>query len=372
MASTNFGALTANQLKVWSKDFWREARNKTFIMAFAGNGSNSMVQRVTELKKTIDGDRAVITMVNEATGDGVVGDNNLEGNEEALSQDEMVIQMDQWRHAHKNAGRMNDQRTIVNFREEAKDKLSYAASRIMDELAFQTLSGIGFTFKPDLSPRVGSQLPLLKFAADVTAPSSRRHFRWNGTGLVAGNTANVLATDTPTWSMLVDLKAKAVTEYLRPIRTEDGVEVYNVFMSPQGIARLKKDPDFRQVWREAQSRGDMNPLFKGTKLGGKGAIYIDGLAIMEYRNVVTTLGAASGSKWGAGGLVDGQRMLLCGAQALAFADWGTAEWNEKDFDYGNTMGISTGKIFGLLKPRLFSTYAQSKQDFGVIALDTAI
>lgn len=373
MASTNFGALTAHQLKVWSKDFWREARNKTFVMSFAGNGSNSMIQRVTELKKTIDGDRAVITMVNEATGDGVVGDNNLEGNEEALSQDEMVIQMDQWRHAHKNAGKMSDQRTVVNFRGEAKDKLSYAAARIMDELAFQTLSGISYTLKPDMSVRTGSQLHLLKFAADVSAPSSRRHYRWDATnGLVAGDTTAVDVADTPTWEMLVDLKAKAVTEYLRPIRSEDGVEVYNVFMSPQGIAKLKKDPSFLAAWQQAQKRGDENPLFKGTKHGGKGAIFIDGLAIMEYRNVVTTLGAGATGQWGAGGLVSGQRILLCGAQALAFADWGNAEWNEKDFDYGNTHGISIGKIFGLLKPKLFSTYAQSKQDFGVIALDTAI
>lgn len=373
MASTNFGALTAHQLKVWSKDFWREARNKTFVMAFAGNTSNSMIQRVTELKKTIDGDRAVLTLVNEATGDGVVGDNRLEGNEEALSQDEMVIVMDQWRHAHKNAGKMNDQRTIVNFREEAKDKLSYAAARIMDELAFQTLSGLAYTFRPDMSPRVGSQLPLLKFAADVTAPTSRRHYRWDKTtGLGAGSTIDVAAEDTPSWAMLVDLKAKAVTEFIRPLRAENGVQVYNVFMTPQGIAKLKKDPDFLAAWQHAQKRGDDNPLFSGSKHGGKQGIYIDGLNILEYRNVVNTAGAASGSKWGGGGLVDGQRVLLCGAQALAFADWGLAEWEEEKFDYGNVFGISIGKIFGLLKPNLYSTYAKSKQDFGVLCCDTAL
>lgn len=370
MSSTNFGALTAHQLKVWSKDFWREARNKTFVMSFAGSSSNSMIQRVTELKKTIDGDRAVITMVNEAVGDGVVGDNRLKGNEEALSQDEMVIRMDQWRHAHANAGKMNDQRTIVNFREEAMDKLSYAAARIVDELAFQTMSGVAYTLKPNLAPRTGSQLPLLKFAADVTAPSSRRHFRWDATtGLEAGDTSQVAAADTPTWAMLVDLKAKAVNEYIRPLRSDEGVECYNVFMSPDGIAALKKDTQFLTAWQQAQKRGDENPLFKGTKHGGKQGIYIDGLNILEYRNVITTKGTAT--KWG-GGTVEGQRVLLCGAQALAFADWGLADWEEEHDDYKNQFGISIGKIFGLLKPQLFSTYAGSKQDFGVLCLDTAI
>lgn len=372
MASTNFAALTDEQYTVWSRDFWREARNKTFVMRFAGESSNSMIQRITELRKTTDGARAVITLINEATGDGVVGDNELEGNEEALTASDMVIQLDQWRKAHKSAGKMSEQRSIVKFRREAKDHLSYAASRVLDELAFQTMSGISYGLRPDGSVRTG-QLPLLKFAEDVTAPSNKRHFRWkNGQGLVAGNTAAVEASDLPTWEMLVDAKAKAVNSFIRPIRTDDGVEVYNVFMTPDGIAALKKDPDFLAAWREAQRRGESNPLFKGTKHGGKDGIYVDGLNILEYRNVCNTRGAAAGAKWGDGGLVDGQRVLLCGAQALAFADIGNAEWAEKDFDYGNKQGIAISKIFGFLKPQLFSTYAQSKQDFGVMCIDTAL
>lgn len=366
MASTNFGALTEHQLKVWSKDLWREARNKTFIMSFAGSSSNAMVQRVTELKKTNDGDRCVITMVNEAVGDGVVGDNTLEGNEEALQTTEAVIRLDQWRHAHRNTGKMSDQRSIVNFRTEARDKLAYRAADIMDQLGFLTLSGVSYTFNTDGTSRVGSQLPLLAYAADVTAPTAKRHYRWDKTtGLSAADTSSVATEDTPTWAMLVDAKAKAVNEYIRPIRSDGGVEVYNVFMSPDGIATLKKDKDFLAAWQQAQKRGDENPLFKGTKHGGKSGIYIDGLNILEYRNVYHP------SNWG-GGTVKGQRILLCGAQALAFGDYGSAEWNEEEFDYGNVLGIGTAKIFGFLKPQLYSTYAKSKQDFGVMCIDTAV
>lgn len=374
MSTTNFAALTNEQYTVWSRDFWREARNKTFLMAFAGKDGNSMVQRITELKQTTDGARAVITLINEATGDGVVGDNELKGNEEALTSSEMVIQLDQWRHAHKSSGKMAEQRSIVTFRTEAKDQLSYAASRVLDELGFQTISGFSYALRPDGSTRVGSQLPLLKFAADVTAPSSRRHFRWDAAAgtLAAGNTASVAATDTPSWNMLVEAKAKAVNEFIRPLRSDNGVECYNVFMTPDGIAKLKKDPDFREAWKNAQTRGDSNPLFTGTKHGGKEGIYVDGLNILEYRNVCNTKGMASGAKWGSGGTVEGQRILLCGAQALAFADIGTADWNEEVEDYGNRHGIGIAKIFGLLKPQLFSTYAQSKQDFGVMCIDTAI
>ena len=373
MAATNFAALTDEQLTVWSRDFWREARNKSFVMSFAGTGSDSMIQRITELRKTTDGARAVITLINEATGDGVVGDNELEGNEEALSANDMVIQLDQWRKAHKSAGKMSEQTSVVKFRGEAKNHLSYAASRVMDELAFQTMSGISYTLRPDGSPRLASQLPLLRYASDVSAPTSKRHYRWSKTnGLSLGDTTAITAADTPSWAMLVDAKAQAVNSYIRPMRTSDGIEHYNAFMCPDGIAALKKDQDFLAILREAEKRGDSNPLFKGTAVGRRPAFFVDGLAIYEYRNVFNTRGAAAGSKWGAGGAIDGQRVLLCGAQALAFADIGGAEWNEKDFDYGNRQGVSIGKIFGLLKPQLFSTYAQSKQDFGLLCIDTGL
>jgi N4-gp56 family major capsid protein len=373
MATTNFAALTAEQYTVWSRQFWREARNKTFLNMFTGSTADSMVQRITELKQTTDGARAVITMVNDAQGDGVVGDNQLKGNEEALQSTEDVIQLDQWRHAHRSKGKMAEQKSIVNFRNEAKDKLSYTAARVADEIGFLTLAGVSLAYHTDGSPRVGSQLPQLKFAADIAPPSAKRHLRWDVTsGLVQGDTTAVDAADTITWATLVDLKAAAMDKYIRPLRSESGVECFNVFMTPKGIARLKKDKDYLAAVQYAQKRGDDNPLFAGTAHGGKQGIYIDGLNILEYRNVYNTTGAASGSKWGAGGTVDGERILLCGAQALAYADIGTADWEEDYEDYGNSLGIAVGKIFGFLKPQLFSIHAQSKEDFGVLALDVAL
>ena len=84
MATTNFSTLSEGQLTAWSRDFWRVARNMSFINQFAGSGSNAMVQRVTELTKSEKGAKAVITLLADMTGDGITGDNTLEGNEEAL------------------------------------------------------------------------------------------------------------------------------------------------------------------------------------------------------------------------------------------------------------------------------------------------
>ena len=73
MALTNFGTLTGDQLQMWSRDFWRVARNQSFINQFAGAGSNAMVQRITELTKNQKGTKANITLLADMTGDGITG-----------------------------------------------------------------------------------------------------------------------------------------------------------------------------------------------------------------------------------------------------------------------------------------------------------
>lgn len=135
-------------------------------------------------------------------------------------------------------------------------------------------------------------------------------------------------------------------------------------MPPGTLAQLKKDADYqRAVVALAQKDGAKSPWFTG------GTVTIDGAVIHEHRLVYSTTGAASGSKWGSGGTVDGTRTLLCGAQALGMADLGTPEWVEKKFDYDSKVGISIDKMFGLLKPKFYSIYDESVQDFGVLAID---
>ena len=124
MALTNFAALTEEELTVWSRDFWRVARNASFINQFAGNGPNSMVQRITELTKNEKGARAVITLLADMAEDGTTGDFDLEGNEEALRAYDEVVQLDQLRFANRLAGRMADQRSVVTFRETSRDMLT--------------------------------------------------------------------------------------------------------------------------------------------------------------------------------------------------------------------------------------------------------
>lgn len=380
MALTNFGTLTGDQLQAWSREFWKVARNNSFINQFAGTGSNAMVQRVTELTKNNKGTKANITLLADMTGDGITGDNTLEGNEEALRAFDISIELDQLRFANRMAGRLTDQKTVVNFREQSRDALAYAIADRCDQLAFLTLSGVAYTHKTNgalraTSSSAGHELVDLEFASDVSAPTSARHLRADGANIVAGDTTALVAGDTMQYRHIVELKAFAKDNYIRGIRAAGNDEVFHMFVTPQQMADLKLDSDFLANVRNAGVRGNQNGLFSGTS-----SLMVDGVMIHEFRHVFNTSGAttgasgnagAAGYKWGADASVVGARALFCGAQALAMADIGLAEVVEDTFDYGNQAGISIGKIFGLRKPKYNSDVSGSVQDFGVIAFDTA-
>ena len=378
MATTNFAALTTEEKTAWSMQFWKMARNNSFIAQFAGKTANSMVQRVTELKKSQKGARAVLTLIPDMEGDGVVGDFMLEGNEEELKLYDQVIRIDQLRNANRLEGRIADQKSIVNFRTTSRDVLAYWMADRIDQLAFLTMSGITYDTRNNGAARpvlgggtVGQTLAELEYAADVVAPTSNRHLRWDATvagggDWASGDTAAVAAGDQISYQSLVLAKAHAKNQYMRGIKTGAGEEVFHVFVTPTAMAQLKLDPDYIANVRNAGVRGKSNELFAGTS-----SVMVDGMVVHEFRHVYNTSGLTTSNKWGASGTIDGCRALFCGAQSMGMADIGNAYWEEDYFDYKNQPGISVGKMFGFLKPQFHSIYTGQKEDFGLLTLDYA-
>ena len=380
MANTNFSALTSEQLTIWSRDFWRVARNMSFINQFAGSGPNAMVQRISELTQSEKGARAVVTLLADMTGDGIVGDNTLEGNEEALRAYDIVVQLDQLRFANRLSGRLADQKSVVNFREHSRDALAYAMADRIDQLAFLTMAGVSYGVKNNGSLRntlgSGQNLSDLAFSGDVSAPTSNRHRRYDATnGIVAGDVTAVAAADSLDYKAIVQLKAYAKDNYIRGMRGAGNEEVYHLFVSPQVMADLKLDSDFLANVRNAGIRGPNNELFSGSS-----SLMVDGVMVHEFRHVFNTSGATSGAsgnagsngyKWGANADVNGSACLFVGAQGLAMADIGLPEIVEDTFDYGNQNGISIGKIFGFKKPVYHSDVSGQNEDFGIVRLDVA-
>lgn len=363
MSQTNFAALTPQQKLVWSRDVWSAARDQMFIKRFLGTGDNAVVQRITELTKSERGEQVIMHLVADLVGDGVRGDNEREGNEEAMQSYSQLINIDLISHGVRNTGKLSDQKSVINFREQGKNKLAYWLANRIDQLAFMTLSGISYTQANNGAARDEQVFSGLSFAADVSAPSAKRSLMWDGANLQASVTGSITNAFKPTYKMIVDALAYAQEHYIKPIKS-GGKEYFVLFMHPTALAMLKMDPDYqRAVTQVAAKAGLDSPWFTGA------TVTVDGAVIHDHRLVYNTKGAAAGSKWGAAGEVNGTRTLLCGAQALGMADLGAPEWNEKEFQYGSQQGINVDKMFGLVKPKFYSIYDKSVEDFGVVSID---
>lgn len=364
MSATDFGALSTAQKRLWAADIWQAGRDQSFFFAngFIGKSKdmNSVIQRVTELSETERGLECVMQLVQDMQGDGVVGDNELDGNEEALVNDAQTIRIDQLRHGTKSKGAMAEQATVIRFREQSKDKLAFWLSDKLDELMFLTLSGRAYSLKTSGETRTNSQLPSLKFAADVAAPTSGRII-YAGS---ANSEASLTASDKMSWAVLVRAKQMAIRKRLRPIKS-GGKNHYVVVLTPEQERDLVLDPTYQTIVRSAQKTGEKNPLFTGALAN------VQGLVLHSHNKVFNTLGTST--KWGSGNLVNGAQAIMLGAQAGGLATLGNMNFTESDkTDHGNRPGVGVGRKIGMLKPQYKSlTDSNTRQDFGTIAIKTA-
>jgi N4-gp56 family major capsid protein len=371
MAKTDFAAMTTETKNVWARDVWKVARNKSFLQKFTGTDHNAMIHRITELTKTERGTEAIYILVPDLEGDGVTGDYDLEGNEEAIKAFTDKVQIDQMRNANRNTGRMADQATVVNFRKTSRDVLGYWLADRYDQQGFLTLSGIAYTQTNNGGTRpvksTGQNMGDLAYAADVSAPTANRILRVSGDGLDDTSNASLTANDKFGYRHIVEAMAFGRDNYIRGVKGDHGSDIYHFFLTPQGMANLKLDADFLANVRNAGIRGSSNSLFAGGE-----SFMIDGAMVHSYRHVYSNDKQADGSKWGASNNIGGQRVLMCGAQSLAMADIGAPYWDEDVFDYKNQYGISIGKICGMKKPVFRSAVTDTDEDFGVVCIDAAI
>jgi len=261
-----------------------------------------------------------------------------------------------------NTTEMAEQATVIRFREEGKEKLGFWLADKLDELMFLTMSGRAYTLKLDGTTRTGSQLPSLRFAADVVAPSSNR-ILYAGS---ATSEATLATTDKMSWATIVRAKQLAIRKRLNPIR-DGGKGYYCMVMSPEQERDLVLDPTYQTIVRSAEKTGKSNPLFTGA------LAVVQGVVLYSHAKVFNTLGLGASSKWGSGSTVDGAQAILLGRQAAGLAMIGNMFWRESDkTDYQNRQGIGVGRKIGMLKPQFKSIYDSSTaQDFGTIAVKTA-
>lgn len=239
------------------------------------------------------------------------------------------LDLKEYAHAVRLKGRLTEQKVAVNMRKDAKAALSDWLARKIDRTFVEALSA---------SPSTNRVL----YGGDATS------------------TATIDSADTFSTSLISRAKRKAqlatiggAEAKIRPLKI-NGKDHYLCLVHPYQAKALKGESAWQQAQREANIRGEGNPIFSGA-LG-----MWDGVIIYEYERIKTY------STWGSGGNLTGARALFLGAQAGALAVAKGATWDEKTFDYNRKAGFAISVIAAIAKPKF------NNEDYAVIALDTYI
>lgn len=357
--------------QLWDKEFWKDVIDGMFFTnrQMMGESENNILFVKNDLRKQ-KGSTINMGLSQKMSGNGVVGNAELEGNEEKLNyyHDDVVI--DQIRNGVRLDGELDEQKSAQELFEDAKDKGSIWMQEYLENQVFMKLGGVTSV---DLTRVDGSTIysvrstwsnsPTIVPAADENAGTGLRYICADASGLTSLQNTDIMTTTLITRARV---KAELASPKIRPLRV-DGANYYVMFIHPWQAADLKTAASsvWAQAQREAQERGAKNPVFTGA-LG-----VWDGVILHSHEYVPTCQATADFSPGATACAVRAFRALLCGQQAVCMANasklgQGAAPTyvRIRDFDYGDKRGNAVGYIGGFQKP----TY--NSLDYGVIAVDT--
>ena len=364
---SNTVSIDALRPELWQKELYKDVMDNLYMSKYMGEGENNIVQIKSQLKKS-PGDTVTLPLTAKLSGNGITGDSELEGNEEAISAYSDSIVIDQVRNAVRLTGKLDEQKNVYNMRTDAKDKLSIWLREYIERQFFWKLAGCNNTTLTDVNGVTrGGRVAWSNAPAQVPTDDTAAGYgdRYLCADYVNG-ADSLASTDliTPELISRAKTKAKLADPMVSPLNIE-GKEYYVMFIHPWQAYDLKNNATFAQAQREAQVRGNSNPIFTGA-LG-----IWDGVIIEEHEYVPFLDISVAGNNFNASGAgtditADCFRAVLCGKQALGFVQTKESmSMTEKTFDYTNKVGYATGLIGGIQKVTFNS------KDYGVIAVDTA-
>jgi N4-gp56 family major capsid protein len=363
MAATEFALGDALAVQLWSKSLAIEAEKQQYFLKFMGEGDDALIKVKTDLVKAA-GDKITYGLRMKLTGDGIEGDNVIEGTaaETALDFYNDALYIDQRRKGTKSKGKMSEQRVPYNLRKEGRDALAVWFAEDYDEQIMMYLAGargLDTTFHPSTAwtGRANNTL---------TAPDSA-HIIFGGDA--TGSTATIKGISSQYYSADMDsadiVDLTLVERLVAKAKTTDPmIQPFNVSGSKKFVFLMHTFQAFDL--RKAVSENDWFDIQK--RMGNGSLLFQDslgeyaGVILHEHRNVIR-FDSTTGS-WA----TYAGRALFLGAQAATIA-WGGGggpsrySWNEDKDDRGNALAITAGTIYGVKKNRFNS------KDFGVIAVD---
>lgn len=328
---------TANVVKQWDSEFYREYIRSNRFARYQGTDANAVIQLKEQLTKK-PGDAITISLVKALSGAGVTGNTLLEGQEEAIANYGQQVSIA----AYRNAVAMTEweeQKTALALRNAAKPLLKDWAmelnrSKVLDALgSFQQTAGGAITTYAGSSETV----------KDACLANNADRFLFGaarGNNAANDHSAALLEIDgtndklTKEVVSLAKRMAKLADPIVRPIRVNDDEEWYVMFAGSLAFRDLKAS--LATTHADAMQRGRSNPLFTD------GDLVYDGVIIREVPEIAVISGV------GAGG-INVSPNYLCGAQALAHVIGKRWASKTETRDYGFVNGVAIEGFFGTEK-----------------------
>jgi len=342
MAETIFLTNNALTRKKWARELFQLLLPSTEINYLVGSGPDSIIQMRKELGKG-EGDKITFGIRLPLSGEGRVGREKVEGNEEDLIFRDFDSTIEELNHAVNTGGRMEEQRIPYNLMQEAKDGLQYWWGEKLSDMAFAHLCG-------DTTYKVAGQT----FAQDPVDPDTYHWLRVND----IATEATMTSADVLDLTFLDRMKQQAeipvgLNEYkIRPLNLK-GKNYYRVILHNYVFDRLQRNTNIGQ-W------GDL--LRSANKLAmPQVEIEYNGMLISKSERIRHTVVDATDSRAGV------YRSVLLGAQSAVMAWGGAGESRSTTMafvpyttDAKRFINVRGGGIFGIKKTRFNS------EDFGII------
>lgn len=292
MADWEFLAANALTAAQWAKKWWIGAKKQNFFYEtglIGSDSNNDIIVEFPDLEKN-QGSKISYGQVRDLSGAAVLADGALEGNEEAPTNYDDDVTLNQKRNAVRSAGKVSEQ-----FRSD-KDVRGWAL-KLLERWK-------GALIDQDIFTAIGTACSKFLYGGD------------------ASSTATIEAGDYMTLQLIS--KAVAYGEKATPqiVGKSSGGERIGVCVmhTDQAFDLKLKDAAWSQAQREAMMRGKENPIFTGA-MGRH-----DNTDLFRHTRcpIVTN--------WGAGTNLPGATSFYMGVGAGAIAYAKKKIWNEKTFD----------------------------------------
>lgn len=354
--------------EVWAKtlldDVIKDVEN---VMQFIGEGPNNVVQLARDLEKS-KGDQQTFGLVARLSGNGVSGDDELEGNEESMSSYSEVVAIDQIRNGVRLVGRLDNQKVVYDQIMKAKENLRVWMKEFIARQIFLKLGGVTNPLLKDTNGIIYSSRATWSNTPDFIPDATEA--AGFGSRYICADPAGTDALTSGTDIMTLDLVTKASTlaklanPKIQPLSV-GGDDFYVMYLHPLSARDIRLSADWKSAQQNAQIRGDKNPIFRGA-LGYWSNVLLLENEFVPWLDISDSGNSFRGFATGTDCTADCARNLLCGRQAVLMAQASSKEaLVVETFDYKNKDGVATNFIGGLQKTMFNSS------EFGVIAVDVA-